>query len=93
MRDKSVIPASLLARANYLTDWTGRTLTRVRPVDSIVASISCTDTEVKAKLARDLGTAMPHGLATLEKLKEAEAKGDAERYMALILRFLREDTS
>ena len=51
------------------------------------------DMEITAKLARDLGTAMPQGLTTLEKLKEAEAKGYAERDMAAILTFMREEKS
>jgi 3-hydroxyisobutyrate dehydrogenase-like beta-hydroxyacid dehydrogenase len=51
------------------------------------------DMEITAKLAQDLGTAMPQGLTTLAKLKEAEAKGYAERDMAAILTFMREEKS
>ena len=56
-------------------------------------AIARKDIEITAKLAWDLGTAMPQSLTTLEKLKEAEAKGYAERDMAAILTFMREEKS
>ena len=49
------------------------------------------DMEVTADLARTLGTAMPQGLTTLTKLQQAEAAGYAERDMASILAFMREE--
>lgn len=49
------------------------------------------DMEVTADLARKLGTAMPQGQATLDKLKQAEAKGYGARDMASILDFMRKD--
>lgn len=49
------------------------------------------DMEITANLARDLGTAMPQGRTTLEKLKEAEARGYAARDMAAILPFMRKE--
>ncbi len=51
------------------------------------------DMEFTAKLARDLGVALPQGLTTLEKLREAEAKGYAQRDMASILTFMRKNRS
>lgn len=51
------------------------------------------DMEVTADLARTLGTAMPQGLTTLKKLQQAEANGFAERDMASILAFMREEKS
>jgi 3-hydroxyisobutyrate dehydrogenase len=51
------------------------------------------DMELAAKLARDLGTAMPQGLTTLKKLREAEAGGYTNRDMASILSFMREERS
>ncbi|MCF3975026.1 NAD(P)-dependent oxidoreductase [Paracoccus sp. EGI L200073] len=51
------------------------------------------DMELAARLARDLGTAMPQGLTTLKKLREAEARGYADRDMASILPFMRKETS
>nr|WP_272212751.1 NAD(P)-dependent oxidoreductase [Marinicella sp. W31]MDC2878666.1 NAD(P)-dependent oxidoreductase [Marinicella sp. W31] len=49
------------------------------------------DMEVTAALAQTLGTAMPQGLVTLEKLKEAESVGYGARDMASILNFMREE--
>ncbi|RFP86701.1 NAD(P)-dependent oxidoreductase [Rhodobacteraceae bacterium 63075] len=49
------------------------------------------DMEVTADLARKLGTAMPQGEATLDKLKQAEAEGYGARDMASILNFMRKD--
>lgn len=49
------------------------------------------DMEVTAMLARNLGTAMPQGLTTLEKLRQAEAQGYAQRDMASILSFMRKE--
>ncbi|MBI1415713.1 MAG: NAD-binding protein [Limimaricola sp.] len=51
------------------------------------------DMEITAALARSLGTAMPQGLVTLEKLKQAEAAGYAARDMASIVQFMRKDRS
>ena len=49
------------------------------------------DMEVTAALARTLGTAMPQGLVTLEKLRQAESAGYGARDMASILNFMREE--
>ena len=51
------------------------------------------DMEVTADLARQLGTAMPQGLSTLDILKQAEAEGFATRDMASILTYMRGKTS
>jgi len=48
------------------------------------------DMDVTAALAEALGTAMPQGRVTLEKLKEAERAGYGARDMASILEFMRE---
>ncbi len=50
------------------------------------------DMEVTAALAQHFGVAMPQGMVTLDKLKEAEAAGYAARDMASILNFMRKDT-
>ena len=50
------------------------------------------DMEVTAKLANQLGTAMPQGLATLAKLKEADAAGYGTRDMASMLAYMRKET-
>lgn len=50
------------------------------------------DMEVTAKLADRLGTAMPQGLMTLAKLKEAEAAGYGARDMASMLNYMRKET-
>jgi 3-hydroxyisobutyrate dehydrogenase-like beta-hydroxyacid dehydrogenase len=49
------------------------------------------DMEVTAALARNLGVAMPQGDVTLKRLKMAEASGYADRDMAAILNFMREE--
>ena len=49
------------------------------------------DMEVTAALAQHYGVSMPQGMVTLDKLKEAEAAGYAERDMASILNFMRKD--
>lgn len=51
------------------------------------------DMEVTADLARKLGTQMPQGLTTLEKLRQAEAAGYGARDMASILAFMRKDAT
>lgn len=48
------------------------------------------DMEITAALAAEAGVAMPQGQVTLEKLKEAEARGFGARDMAAILSFMRE---
>ncbi|PWG17826.1 NAD(P)-dependent oxidoreductase [Salibaculum griseiflavum] len=50
------------------------------------------DMEVTAALADRLGTAMPQGRVTLDKLLQAEAEGYGARDMASILQFMRKDT-
>ncbi|MFS4583196.1 NAD(P)-dependent oxidoreductase [Phaeobacter sp. C3_T13_0] len=50
------------------------------------------DMEVTAALAQALGTAMPQGQATLEKLIQAETAGYAARDMASMLAFMRKET-
>lgn len=60
---------------------------------SFTVALARKDMEVTANLARNLGTAMPQGLTTLQKLKEAEASGYAERDMASMLTFMRKDKS
>jgi 3-hydroxyisobutyrate dehydrogenase len=50
------------------------------------------DMEVTAALADRLGTAMPQGRVTLDKLLQAEAEGFGARDMASILQFMRKDT-
>lgn len=49
------------------------------------------DMTATAELARQLGTAIPQGLVTLEKLKEAESAGYGARDMASILNFMRKE--
>lgn len=49
------------------------------------------DMAVMAALADTLGVAMPQGAVTLAKLREAEARGYADRDMASILQFMREE--
>ncbi|MBB4123224.1 NAD(P)-dependent oxidoreductase [Martelella radicis] len=49
------------------------------------------DMAVTAALAERLGTAMPQGLVTLEKLTEAERAGYGARDMASILNFMRKE--
>ncbi|NBD30003.1 MAG: NAD-binding protein [Alphaproteobacteria bacterium] len=49
------------------------------------------DMEVTAALAERLGTAMPQGQVTLDKLLEAEAQDYGARDMASILQFMRKD--
>lgn len=49
------------------------------------------DMEVTAALAEQLGVALPHGQVTLNKLSEAEQRGFANRDMAAILSFMREN--
>ncbi|ETX13934.1 6-phosphogluconate dehydrogenase [Roseivivax halodurans JCM 10272] len=49
------------------------------------------DMEVTSKLAESLGTAMPQGRVTLDRLLEAEARGYGARDMASILEFTRKD--
>lgn len=51
------------------------------------------DMEVTADLARQLGTSMPQGLATLAQLKRAESEGFGHRDMAAMLAFARKDTA
>ncbi|SDZ40723.1 3-hydroxyisobutyrate dehydrogenase [Jannaschia faecimaris] len=50
------------------------------------------DMEVTAALAEKLGTAMPQGRATLDKLRQAEASGYGTRDMAAMLDFMRRET-
>lgn len=50
------------------------------------------DMQVTAALADRLGTAMPQGRVTLDKLLQAEAEGFGARDMASILQFMRKDT-
>lgn len=59
---------------------------------TFTVSLARKDMEATAKLANRLGTAMPQGLATLAKLKEAEAAGFGARDMASMLNYMREDT-
>ena len=47
------------------------------------------DMEITAALAAEAGVAMPQGLVTLDKLKEAEAQGFGACDMAAILSFMR----
>ena len=49
------------------------------------------DMAVTAALAERLGVAMPQGRVTLEKLSEARAAGYADRDMAAMLNFMREE--
>jgi 3-hydroxyisobutyrate dehydrogenase len=49
------------------------------------------DMQITAALAAELGTQMPQGAVTLERLQRAEAAGYAERDMAAMLAFNRED--
>lgn len=49
------------------------------------------DLEVTAALASELGAPMPQGSITLQKLMEAEASGYADRDMASMLNFMREE--
>lgn len=49
------------------------------------------DMEITAALAQSLGVAMPQGLITLKMLEDAEAAGFAERDMASILTYMREE--
>ena len=58
---------------------------------TFTVSLARKDMSVTAALAKSLGVAMPQGEVTLEKLMEAEAKGFANRDMASILNYMREE--
>jgi 3-hydroxyisobutyrate dehydrogenase len=49
------------------------------------------DMEVTARLAGAMGTAMPQGAVTLDRLRAAEAAGYGARDMAAMLEFMRKD--
>lgn len=51
------------------------------------------DMSVTAKLANELGVAMPQGDVTLAKLIDAEARGYGARDMASMINFMREENS
>lgn len=58
---------------------------------TFTVSLARKDMEVTARLADQLGTAMPQGRTTLAKLVEAEAAGFGTRDMASMLNFMRKD--
>lgn len=58
---------------------------------TFTVSLARKDMEVTAELADRLGTAMPQGKVTLDKLVEAEAAGFGTRDMASMLNFMRKD--
>lgn len=58
---------------------------------TFTVSLARKDMEVTAALARELGTSMPQGSVTLQKLMEAETSGYAGRDMASMLNFMREE--
>lgn len=49
------------------------------------------DMEVTAALAQQLGTRMPQGMVTLDRLRQAEARGYGARDMAAMVDFARKD--
>jgi 3-hydroxyisobutyrate dehydrogenase len=58
---------------------------------TFTVSLALKDMAVTSALAKSLGIAMPQGEITLEKLLDAEAKGFANRDMASILNYMREE--
>jgi 3-hydroxyisobutyrate dehydrogenase-like beta-hydroxyacid dehydrogenase len=58
---------------------------------TFTVSLARKDMAVTSALAKSLGVAMPQGEVTLEKLMQAEAKGFANRDMASILNYMREE--
>jgi len=58
---------------------------------TFTVSLARKDMTVTSALARSLGVAMPQGDVTLEKLRDAEAKGFANRDMASILNYMRRE--
>ncbi|MEH6835417.1 NAD(P)-dependent oxidoreductase [Falsihalocynthiibacter arcticus] len=58
---------------------------------TFTVSLARKDMSVTSALAKSLGVAMPQGDVTLEKLRDAEAKGFANRDMASILNYMREE--
>ncbi len=58
---------------------------------TFTVSLARKDMEVMAALARDLGVSVPQGMVTLEKLRQAEARGFGARDMAAVLGFMREE--
>jgi 3-hydroxyisobutyrate dehydrogenase-like beta-hydroxyacid dehydrogenase len=58
---------------------------------TFTVSLARKDMAVTSAFAKSLGVAMPQGEVTLEKLMQAEAKGFANRDMASILNYMREE--
>jgi 3-hydroxyisobutyrate dehydrogenase-like beta-hydroxyacid dehydrogenase len=58
---------------------------------TFTVSLARKDMSVTSKLAKSLGVAMPQGDVTLKMLLDAEAKGFADRDMASILNYMREE--
>lgn len=58
---------------------------------TFTVSLARKDMAVTSALAKSLGVAMPQGEVTLKKLMQAEAKGFANRDMASILNYMREE--
>lgn len=59
---------------------------------SFTVALARKDMEVTAKLARDLGVAMPQGLETLARLVDADAHGYGARDMAAMRDYMRKET-